>query len=113
MIGEATYIACRRKHQLLPSTKQELPAWIYVRGKVQFKSMCCLEGIECTNLTSTLHKLLKYKFKIFFHIIKNQCSEMLAADWLRLSCRVGGGGGGREWTGTQQKHHSLSLLSSL
>jgi hypothetical protein len=47
MIGEATYIACRRKQQLLPSTKQELPAWIYVRGKVQFKSMCCLEGIEC------------------------------------------------------------------
>jgi hypothetical protein len=47
MIGEATYIACRHKQQLLPSTKQELPAWIYVRGKVQFKSMCCLEGIEC------------------------------------------------------------------
>ena len=47
MIGEATYIACRNKQQLLPSTKQELPAWIYVRGKVQFKSMCCLEGIEC------------------------------------------------------------------
>jgi hypothetical protein len=46
MIGEATYIACRHKQQLLPSTKQELPAWIYVRGKVQFKSMCCLEGIE-------------------------------------------------------------------
>jgi len=51
MIGEATYIACRRKQQLLPSTKQELPAWIYVRGKVQFKSMCCLEGIECTLCT--------------------------------------------------------------
>jgi hypothetical protein len=48
MIGEATYIACRHKQQLLPSTIQELPAWIYVRGKVQFKSMCCLEGIECT-----------------------------------------------------------------
>jgi hypothetical protein len=48
MIGEATYIACRHKQQLLPSTKQELPAWIYVRGKVQFKSMCCLEGIECS-----------------------------------------------------------------
>jgi hypothetical protein len=47
MIGEATYIACRHKQQLLPSSKQELPAWIYVRGKVQFKSMCCLEGIEC------------------------------------------------------------------
>jgi hypothetical protein len=47
MIGEATYIACRHKQQLLPSTKQELPSWIYVRGKVQFKSMCCLEGIEC------------------------------------------------------------------
>jgi hypothetical protein len=50
MIGEATYIACRHKQQLLPSTKQELPAWIYVRGKVQFKSMCCLEGIECSAL---------------------------------------------------------------
>ena len=48
MIGEATYIACRHKQQLLPSTKQELPAWIYVRGKVQFESMCCLQGIECT-----------------------------------------------------------------
>ncbi len=48
MIGEATYIACRHKQQLLPSTKQELAAWIYVRGKVQFKSMCCLEGIECS-----------------------------------------------------------------
>jgi hypothetical protein len=47
MTGEATYIACRRKQQLSPSTKQELPAWIYVCGKVQFKSMCCLEGIEC------------------------------------------------------------------
>jgi hypothetical protein len=52
MIGEATYIACRHKQQLLPSTKQELPAWIYVRGKVQFKSMCCLEGIECTRHTA-------------------------------------------------------------
>jgi hypothetical protein len=50
MIGEATYIACRHKQQLLPSTKQELPAWIYVRGKVQFKSMCCLEGIECVEV---------------------------------------------------------------
>ena len=49
MIGEATYIACRCKQQLLPSTKQELPTWIYVRGKVQFKSMCCLEGIECVS----------------------------------------------------------------
>ncbi len=47
MIGEATYIACRHKQQLLPSTKHELPAWIYVRGKVRFKSICCLEGIEC------------------------------------------------------------------
>jgi hypothetical protein len=47
MIGVATHIACRHKQQLLPSTKHELPAWIYVRGKVQFKSMCCLEGIEC------------------------------------------------------------------
>ncbi len=47
MIGEATYVACRHKQQLLPSTKQELPAWIYVRGKVQFESMCCLQGIEC------------------------------------------------------------------
>jgi hypothetical protein len=47
MIGVATHIACRHKQQLLPSTKQELPSWIYVRGKVQFKSMCCLEGIEC------------------------------------------------------------------
>ena len=54
MIGEATYIACRHKQQLLPSTKQELPAWIYVRGKVQFKSMCCLEGIEC-NLSELLN----------------------------------------------------------
>ena len=53
MIGEATYIACRHKQQLLPSTKQELPAWIYVRGKVQFKSMCCLEGIECVLILST------------------------------------------------------------
>jgi hypothetical protein len=53
MIGEATYIACRRKQQLLPSTKQELPAWIYVRGKVQFKSMCCLEGIECEGRSYT------------------------------------------------------------
>ncbi len=50
MIGEATYIACRCKQQLLPSTKQELPAWIYVRGKVQFKSMCCLEGVECVSI---------------------------------------------------------------
>jgi hypothetical protein len=25
-----------------------LPAWIYVRGKIQFESMRCLEGIECT-----------------------------------------------------------------
>jgi hypothetical protein len=43
--------------QLLPSTKRELPAWIYVRGKMQFKSMCCLEGIECSyrrNLTLSL-----------------------------------------------------------
>ncbi len=48
MIGETTYIACQHKQQLLPSTKQELPAWIYVGGKVQFKSMCCLEGIECS-----------------------------------------------------------------
>jgi hypothetical protein len=55
MIGEATYIACRHKQQLLPSTKQELPAWIYVRGKVQFKSMCCLEGIEC--IMHTLHSI--------------------------------------------------------
>jgi hypothetical protein len=52
MIGEATYIACKHKQQLLPSTKQELPAWIYVHGKVQFKSMCCLEGIECTDTES-------------------------------------------------------------
>ena len=52
MIGEATYIACRHKQQLLPSTIQELPAWIYVRGKVQFKSMYCLEGIECGGTTA-------------------------------------------------------------
>jgi hypothetical protein len=44
MIGVTTLIACRHKQQLLPSTKQELPA----RGKVQFTSKRCLEGIECT-----------------------------------------------------------------
>jgi hypothetical protein len=47
-IRETTNIAYKNKQQLLPSTKRELPAWIYVRGKVQFESMCCLEGIECT-----------------------------------------------------------------
>ncbi len=47
MIRETTNIAYWNKQQLLPSTKRELIAWIYVRGKVQFKSMCCLEGIEC------------------------------------------------------------------
>ncbi len=45
--GETTHIACRHYQQLLLYTKRELPTWIYVRGKAQFKSMCCLEGIEC------------------------------------------------------------------
>jgi hypothetical protein len=47
MLGETTHVTCRQSQQLLPSGKQELPTWIYVRGKIQVESMRCLEGIEC------------------------------------------------------------------
>ncbi len=47
MLGETTHVTCQHQQQLLPSGKQELPAWIYVRGKIQFESMRCLKGIEC------------------------------------------------------------------
>jgi hypothetical protein len=36
---------------------------------------------------------------------------MLAADCLRLSCQVGGVGGGGHWTGTQ--HHTPLYLSPI
>jgi hypothetical protein len=73
MIGEATYIACRHKQQLLPSSKQKLPAWIYVRGKVQFKSMCCLEGIECGQ---------KFDFLIFNYYNNNKIES--SENYMRL-----------------------------
>ena len=74
MIGEATYIACRHKQQLLPSTKQELPAWIYVRGKVQFKSMCCLEGIECAGQLPDLEVLISFLYSYYQNISSEVCN---------------------------------------
>ncbi len=37
MIGETTHITFQNKQQLLPSTKQELPAWIYNVAKSNLK----------------------------------------------------------------------------
>ncbi len=52
MIGETTHITCRQLATIIPILKQELPSWIYVRGKIQFKSIRCLDGIECSESIS-------------------------------------------------------------
>ncbi len=64
---------------------------------------------EASTLTTTLYKLLVKLTKLLKIHWSNQCSENTTADWLRLSCRVGEGGGVVEVEGTDTQHSPLSL----
>jgi hypothetical protein len=54
-----------------------LPAWIYVRGNIQFESICCLEGIECA-----------HQLRIFMTVVKLHEWRDFQLDWSSIYLHI-------------------------